>query len=135
GKNQEFNFNGSATGYHLNLGFLTPGTYTYKATAFNGKETFVKTGSFAVEKLSIEQSKQEANFALLQQLSQETTGKRFGARELENLIQELKQRKEITSKSYEERKVRDLIEWWPLLIVILTLLSAEWFIRKWNGGY
>ena len=88
-----------------------------------------------MEKQSLEQSTSEANFALLQQLAQETNGKRYNAKQLNDLIEELKHRKEITSKSYEERKVRDLIDWSPLLFILLTLLSLEWFIRKWNGGY
>jgi hypothetical protein len=135
GEKQNHTFSGSSTGYHLNLGFLPPGPYTFVASANSGGENFVKNGSFVVEKQSLEQSTSEANFALLQQLAQETNGKRYNAKQLNELIQELKQRKEITSKSYEERKVRDLIDWSPLLFILLTLLSLEWFIRKWNGGY
>jgi hypothetical protein len=135
GEKQNHTFSGSSTGYHINLGFLPPGPYTFLAKANTGQESFEKKGSFVVEKQSLEQATSEANFAIMQQLAQESNGKRYDANQLNDLIKELKQRKEITSKSYEERKVRDLIDWSPLLFILLLLLTVEWFIRKWNGGY
>jgi hypothetical protein len=50
-------------------------------------------------------------------------------------VNEIRNRKEITSVSFEEKKVRELIDWAPLLVALLSLLSFEWFLRKWNGSY
>jgi hypothetical protein len=88
-----------------------------------------------VNNISVETSRTIADFQLLEQLSSSTNGKRFNATALDELVNEIKSRKEITSVSFEEKKVRELIDWAPLLVALLSLLSIEWFLRKWNGSY
>jgi len=132
---QSLQFSPSNTGYQLNAGLLPPGAYSYTAKAFNGATEFTKSGGFSVNNISVETSRTIADFQLLEQLSSSTNGKRFNATALDELVNEIKSRKEITSVSFEEKKVRDLIDWAPLLVALLSLLSIEWFLRKWNGSY
>jgi hypothetical protein len=119
----------------LNAGLLPPGAYSYTAKAFNGTTEFTKSGGFTVNNISVETARTIADFQLLEQLSSSTNGKRFNATALDDLVNEIKNRKEITSVSFEEKKVRELIDWAPLLVALLSLLSIEWFLRKWNGSY
>jgi len=135
GKTADYAFSPSSTGYHLNMGLLPAGNYKFEAHAYNGSESFDKQGGFAVQSISLERSKSIADFALLEQLSSTTKGKRFAPQQMTELIAELKNRADITSVSHEEQRVRDLIEWKPLLFALLFLLSLEWFLRKWNGSY
>ena len=119
----------------LNAGLLPPGAYSYTAKAFNGTTEFTKSGGFTVNNISVETARTIADFQLLEQLSSSTNGKRFNASALDDLVNEIKNRKEITSVSFEEKKVRELIDWFPLLVALLSLLGIEWFLRKWNGSY
>jgi hypothetical protein len=132
---QSFQFSPSNTGYQLNAGMLPPGAYSYTAKAFNGTTEFAKSGGFTVNNISVETARTIADFQLLEQLSSSTKGKRFNATALDDLVNEIRNRKEITSVSFEEKKVRELIDWAPLLVALLSLLSIEWFLRKWNGSY
>ena len=132
---QSFQFSPSNTGYQLNAGMLPPGAYSYTAKAFNGTTEFTKSGGFTVNNISVETARTIADFQLLEQLSSSTNGKRFNANALDELVNEIRNRKEITSVSFDEKKVRELIDWAPLLIALLSLLSIEWFLRKWNGSY
>ena len=132
---QSLQFSPSSTGYQLNAGLLPPGAYSYTAKAFNGTTEFTKSGGFTVNNISVETARTIADFQLLEQLSSSTNGKRFNASALDDLVNEIKNRKEITSVSFEEKKVRELIDWFPLLVALLSLLSIEWFLRKWNGSY
>lgn len=132
---QSFQFSPSSTGYQLNAGMLPPGAYSYTAKAFNGTTEFMKSGGFTVNNISVETARTIADFQLLEQLSSSTNGKRFNATSIDDLVNEIRNRKEITSVSFEEKKVRELIDWAPLLVALLSLLSFEWFLRKWNGSY
>ena len=132
---QSFAFSPSNTGYQLNAGMLPPGAYSYTAKAFNGTTEFMKSGGFTVNNISVETARTIADFQLLEQLSSSTNGKRFNATSIDDLVNEIRNRKEITSVSFEEKKVRELIDWAPLLVALLSLLSFEWFLRKWNGSY
>ena len=132
---QSFAFSPSNTGYQLNAGMLSPGAYSYTAKAFNGTTEFMKSGGFTVNNISVETARTIADFQLLEQLSSSTNGKRFNATSIDDLVNEIRNRKEITSVSFEEKKVRELIDWAPLLVALLSLLSIEWFLRKWNGSY
>ena len=132
---QSLQFSPSSTGYQLNAGLLPPGAYSYTAKAFNGTTEFTKSGGFTVNNISVETARTIADFQLLEQLSSSTNGKRFNATSIDDLVNEIRNRKEITSVSFEEKKVRELIDWAPLLVALLSLLSIEWFLRKWNGSY
>jgi hypothetical protein len=132
---QSFQFSPSNTGYQLNTGMLPAGAYSFTAKAFNGTTEFLKSGGFTVNNISVETARTIADFQLLEQMSSSTNGKRFNATAIDDLVNEIRNRKEITSVSFEEKKVRELIDWAPLLVALLSLLSIEWFLRKWNGSY
>jgi hypothetical protein len=51
------------------------------------------------------------------------------------MLQDLKNRKDITSVSYEEINFNDLIDYKILFFLLLLFLSLEWFLRRWFGAY
>ena len=81
----------------------------------------------------IEKQFVNADVDKLKQLSEHTNGRSFMPNELDILIKNLIEdenykpiQKNIVSKT-------PLIDWIWLLVFIAACLSAEWFIRKYNG--
>jgi hypothetical protein len=59
----------------------------------------------------------------------------FYARDLDGLRKKIMQREDIRPVSYEQKRFTDLAGNVWLFLIILALLSAEWFIRKRSGIY
>lgn len=133
GKTFDYHFSKSGNAYRLDLGRLAPGVYTYSATAEGVKET-VK-GKFIVQALQTELLNTRADFGLLRQLSATHSGKFFRDTELENLYAALRENPEISSISIRENRPDELINLKWVFFVLLTLIGAEWFLRKYEGGY
>jgi hypothetical protein len=114
---------------------MQPGKYTWKAyTTFKGK-SYVKNGFFIVEDIQLEQIDNYAFHHQLRQLSIGTGGKYNELKSYKKAIDELKNRKDITSVSYKDSSYSDLIDWKLLFLLIGILLTAEWFLRRWLGSY
>jgi hypothetical protein len=58
----------------------------------------------------------------------------FYKEESENLIQNLLQSTVYFTVQKSSVKARNLIDWRWILFLIISLLSAEWFIRKYFGA-
>jgi hypothetical protein len=66
---------------------------------------------------------------LLKELADKSGGKVFAPEDAGQLIDTLTRQ----AKSRAERTEHHLWEWWPTLALVLTLLTAEWVLRKWVG--
>ena len=134
-KVSKLQFGAVGKGYKLDLGQLPAGKYSWSAsTKFNGK-SYEKNGVFIVESQSIEQLDTRANHALMNQLATVTKGKFRRLDDFQKSINELKDRKDLTSIAYQESTFNDLIEYLWILILLLLLLGTEWFLRRWLGSY
>ncbi len=134
-KKYVYQFGITSNFYTLPLGTLYPGNYTWIASSVYGGKNHVKKGTFYVENEQIEQIDTKANHLLLRQISQQSNGKFFSLKESNNLLSIIENRDDIASVSYEQKSNLDLLDYAWILILILVLLSAEWFIKKWFGGY
>lgn len=135
GKESKLQFGAVGKGYKLNLGQLAPGKYEWTARAsFNGK-SHAKSGFFIVEDQAIEQLDTKANHNLLHQLAKNSGGKFAPLKDYQKSLDELEQRDDLTSVSYQESSFNDLIEYWWILIALILLLGTEWFLRRWLGSY
>jgi hypothetical protein len=97
------------------------------------KRGVTKKGSFLVKPVQIELLKTVADHQLLFNLSQQTGGQSFLVNNLNDLIQVVNNKEEkqiITSFEDTLKQVID-IEW--ILLILLLLISIEWFFRKYNG--
>lgn len=133
GRKFPFTFSKTATAYHLNAGTFPPGEYSYEANV-KGKKLTAK-GRFIVTQLIAEQTNTVADHLLLNNLSEGKGGSMYYPDELEKLFNEITARKDITSVSYVQTTMRELIEEKWLFALILLLFGLEWFIRKYNGLY
>jgi hypothetical protein len=129
-----YNYNFSPIGktYQLDLGFLNPGIYTYKAKASGVNE--VITGKLIIKPLQIELVNTKADFGLLREMAKNNAGQFYTAEKFEACIEDLKKNNSITSVSYNEKRPDELINLKWIFFLLLFIISAEWFIRKYEGA-
>ena len=130
-----FIFEKSGKSYKLNVKKLQAGDYTWKAETVHKGKKYSKTGILSVVPLNIEAEKTTANHNILYKLSKETGGKFFYTNESEKLIKEIQNNENIVPVAFSEKKTEALINYKLIFFLILTFLSAEWFMRKFFGAY
>ncbi len=120
--------------YKLNIGDLQPGTYKYTAKTEYNNEAFSDKGGFIIKRNNIELQQVKANYSLLYQLADNNNGQFAELNDINSVygfIDNLNAKKRVSySLSYKGLNNIPLI-----LILILTLLCVEWFIRKYMGSY
>jgi len=134
-KSFPYAFTRTSNAYYLNAGTLPPGEYSYKATTSFGGKAFQKTGMFSVMALNVETMNTVANHSLLNNMASRHKGKMVYPNQLDQLEELLTARDDLKTIVYSQQRYTDLVSFLPVLLLLLTLLSAEWFIRKRNGSY
>jgi hypothetical protein len=133
GKTYNYTFSKQESAYQLDAGLLKAGDYTFTASTRLGSQKYSVKGAFFVKALVAEDLQTIADHQLLYTLSMQTNGKMYRPEDLLNLVKDLGQNEQIKTVSYEDRKYEQLIDIKWLFVLILTLLSLEWFLRKRNG--
>lgn len=134
-KNFAYAFTRISNAYYLNAGSLPPGEYSYKAsTSFAGK-SYQKSGKFTVVALNVEAMNTVANHVLLNNMAVRHKGRMLYPAQMDEILNLLAARDDIKTVAYTEKRYTDLVSFLPVLLLLLGLLSVEWFIRKRNGGY
>jgi hypothetical protein len=54
---------------------------------------------------------------------------------MDKIEQLLASRDDLKTIAYAQKRYTDLVSLLPYLLLLIGLLSAEWFIRKRNGSY
>ncbi|TAE84806.1 MAG: hypothetical protein EAY81_07190 [Bacteroidetes bacterium] len=134
GKDYKFSFTKTAQAYTLNAGVFPSGVYNYTATCFVGTAERKVTGQFMVKPLQAEFIQTTANHQLLNQLANESGGKLFHLTNLNEMNQSIKQNPLIKPIIYQNNELRSWIDLKWLFMLIMVVLSLEWFVRKWNGS-
>lgn len=135
GKPYESQFSKQNNSYHLNMGELPVGNYTWTATTQLGNKKLQKSGRFSVQEILIETANLVADHDLLKSMSNATNGKFFTKDQISKVVGEIKANDNIkTIASYKKKYSMLLNSPWYLIAIVL-LFGAEWFLRKWHGGY
>ncbi len=136
-ENKSYNFAFSKTGnsYRLNAGIFPVGDYNYTAKVEHGENSYTDKGSFSVIPINIEANNTIANHKLLYQLSSKNGGKMYYPAELNNLFNDISNNQNIVSIEHTEKNLIDLINLKWIFFLVLLLISAEWFMRKYFGSY
>lgn len=122
--------------YQLDLGKLSPGIYSYEAfVGGNPTSEFIKKGSFIVKSVNAEWTRINADFNVLKRLSSNSGGKFFLPSELDKLNAVFQDESAFPSISYTSEKKQSILHEKWIFFIILSLLSLEWFIRKYKGRY
>lgn len=135
-KNVEYKqiLNPSGTGYYLNLGSMPAGQYRYEiATKMEGKGR-VKKGYFVVVPSVLEFKNLSANHQLLKSISEQTNAVFFDKDRWFSVVDAIKQNPKFKTQAYNSQKLSDWIDLKWLMLLIVLLLSLEWFLRKYNGS-
>ncbi len=133
GKRTNYRYTTSAGNTRYTIGGLTEGVYRYKAST-TVKEKEEVRGEFLVVKQQLELQNLTADFDLLRKLSINTGGEFFKDNEINKLKQNLIRTKAVASIHTEE-KYDSLVNLKWIFFFLLVLISAEWFLRKYYGGY
>ncbi|GAB4132700.1 MAG: hypothetical protein Fur0041_04280 [Bacteroidia bacterium] len=135
GKKYDFMFSRSGNAYRLNAGIFRPGEYEYSASVKIGEKTYNQKGRFSVIPLRAEFTNTTANHQELYALSSKHNGKMYFPDQLKTLAQDLLSREDIKPVIYNPKKLIELVNLPWIFVLILLLLSVEWFLRKRNGAY
>jgi hypothetical protein len=130
-----YSFDHSNQFYRMDAGIFPPGKYQFKAFTKIGAAEYTETGNFAVVPINIEQIDYQANHRMLFQLTHETNGHFFNENEADLLIKSISESNSIKPVNYFQTALNELINLRWIFLVLLILLSAEWFLRKFWGIY
>lgn len=133
GKVYNYTFNKKQTLYSLSAGQFTAGEYTYEAKVKSGDKLYTKSGVVIVKEVVSEKINTVANHQLLYQIAQQSGGKLFYKNQWDALQKTILETDSIKSITYSHKQLNDLVNLKWIFFVILILLSAEWFLRKYNG--
>lgn len=137
GKNDTREITLSPTGlgnYYATVEGLPSGDYSFSAEAtLNNNVLGTDDGRFSIGEISIEYLNLKMNEPLLKKIAEITGGKFYYSDNVSSIIDDIQKNRFFTERSITKRN--DIIIWnLPyLLILVVLLLSAEWFIRKRSG--
>ncbi|SDT45003.1 hypothetical protein SAMN05216490_3526 [Mucilaginibacter mallensis] len=133
GKNYSFLFTRSGQSYQLDAGALPVGEYTYSATTKVGPRSFTANGQLTVKALNLETRQSAANHQLLNNIAKQSGGQMLLPSQINRLADLIRKNDNIKTVVYQDKHYSDMIDVKWIFIVILALLSTEWFIRKREG--
>ena len=127
----EFPFTLKNNSFEISLSNLKPGDYTFNVSV--GSNNISKNGNITVLPYDIEQQFGRANMNDLKNIAQLSNGAFFHINKVDELFSLILSDKRYTTIQKSTEKIVSLIERKWLLILIVLLLSLEWFIRKYKG--
>jgi len=135
GKEYPYVMSATQNYYSLQIGKLPVGKYTYKAYVTVDNTKLEQKGSFMVMPLHMEYTQTRANHALLQALSQQSGGSMVAKEHIAQLYDSISRNSSVTPISYTSTHRTLLLDSVWILMCLLALISTEWFLRKFYGGY
>jgi hypothetical protein len=133
GKNYSFLFSRSGQSYQLDAGTLPIGEYSYNATTQNGPQRFSAAGQLTIKPLNLETRQSAANHQIINTIAKQSGGQMLYPNQISQLADLIRKNDNIKTVVYEDKHYSDIIDVKWIFILILLLLSAEWFLRKREG--
>ncbi len=134
GTSNNFNYTTSSANSQYRVNGLTQGVYQFTASTLLNGQAEKSSGEFSVSELQIESLNLTANHSVLRKLSRDSGGEFYLPHEIEKLSQFLTNEKP-QGIIYTSETFLPLINLKWIFFILLFLLSAEWFTRKYSGGY
>ena len=121
----------SGNSYQLELSSLESGEYEYIVSVEN--QNISKKGIFKVSEFKIEEQFRVANKEKLETLAEKTAGKLFFENQYKQLINELLTNQRFLTLQKSIDSSDKLVNWKWIMFLMISLLSVEWFTRKYYG--
>lgn len=124
--------------YTLDAGRLPPGSYSWTARCTMDQAVMEVTGNVIVEALHAERSSKPADHHLLLRLAKKHGGTFLGTPNNETAqlaAQSVVEAGIPNPILHEQVRLDDLIQWPWILVLLLSVLSMEWLIRRLKLGY
>ena len=130
----EYSYTTSPGNSRYRIGGLKEGIYRYQATSNLNGTIESASGEFLVTPQNIESQNLTADFGLLRKWATGSGGKFYAVNNLSQLTQDFA-KAEARSLIHTEESFNPLINLKLVFFFLLALISAEWFARKYLGGY
>jgi hypothetical protein len=117
--------------YEADFSDLPPGTYSFKVRVKDDNRT--KSGSFTILDFDVERQFLSTDYKKLGQLAEVTQGGLYFQNNADSLLQDLLENNRFVPTQKSTKNIVSLIDFRLLLAIIIAALTAEWFIRKYNG--
>lgn len=131
GDKYNFDFSPNNTYYTLDIGKLDVGQYSFHARVIG--EELNKKGKFEVKPIQLEKINTVADHKLLSSLSKNSDGEIFYSNMLDDLYKKIRNHESNHKVIHIKEKMQGLINIPWILLILLSLISLEWFLRKYNG--
>ncbi|MFT5764769.1 MAG: hypothetical protein ACI8X3_002201 [Saprospiraceae bacterium] len=136
GKDFNFTFNrNTSKSYSLNASSFAVGNYTFRGTVNSAGQQLSYDGQFSVQPVQLELYETTANHGLLRMLSEKYGGKLLYPDQLTTLPQLIKDKGTVLPTIYDTSKTRSVMNLRWIFFLLLGLLTAEWFMRRYFGSY
>ncbi len=139
GLTRSYNYTPTSANSRFEISRLPEGAYRFKASvtasdaSLNNKAEQA-SGQFVVRDLQLEALNTTADHGMLRQLAQQSGGHFYNASQTDELVRNLTTRPH-PSRLTSTEEMNELINWRWLFFVVLTLVTIEWGLRKFYGGY
>jgi len=133
GKSYSFLFSRNGQSYQLDAGTLPAGEYSYTAGVKLGDKSLAAHGQFTVKAMNQEARQSTANHQLLYALAKSSGGAMVPSNKVASLVDLIRKNETIKTVEYEDKHYTDLIDVKWVFVLILALISTEWFLRKREG--
>lgn len=117
--------------YEADLSDLEAGEYSFTVRVEG--ENLQRSGQFRILEFDVEQQYGNADTRKLQTLSGNSGGRLFYDTQTEKLQAILMEDERFKPVQKSKENIVPLLDWKILLFLIVLLLSAEWFLRKYKG--
>ncbi|TXF90938.1 hypothetical protein FUA23_03820 [Neolewinella aurantiaca] len=135
GREYPFAFTRTSNAYSLNAGSLPVGNYRFRATADTGSEKLNFDGRFSVQAVEVERYALEADHGLLRRLSDRFGGELLFPADLPGLPDRLETGGTVKPVLFETVNTKSVVHLKWIFFLLLALFGAEWFMRRYFGGY
>lgn len=135
GREYPFAFTRTANAYTLNAGTLPVGNYRFRARVNPGDGELTYDGRFSVQAVEVERYALEADHGLLRQLSDRYGGELLFPDQLGDLPARLEAAGTVKPVQFTTVNTKSVVHLKWIFFLLLGLFAAEWFLRRFFGGY
>ena len=120
--------------YLLELGKMSPGSYSYNAESIFNGEQYTAQGKFVVREIQYELYDLEAQHSLLYALADKTNGSVSYPTQINTLSEQLRNADSIKPVIYQNVVTKPLMDSKWLFFLLVVPLVLEWLLRRYHGS-